>query len=524
MLKFLVPPFIKNIDKTLVLNYPFWYIVKLHYILYFTIIFWIISYGIGCLLPIDISSYNPENVTNTWTFVFAVLAIILFCVWMYYLTIYNNEDRFGKFTMWDDVKLLAVLLIGINLLMSFSYPMQIRVKTRLANSFSDAELAKQYNDLNLGHKYINSDLTNYQYCGYNIHDVVAPEQLAKDTDEFGQQRFVYDLSKYKSFLHFSPETIGHYDYSFSNFFFGFSALSPSSEFKHSFYSEYKIEQEYRLHKTDEQKLNAIKKYFDVLKLYRNSYSFMMGHNIVSGSDYPYQPQDYLDNYNHYEKTCLTYFPNAFNLSANDKQAEMNYLPFEDATHNMVNIYQAKFSNIYLLKNSYLMFAFYFSFYVSILIILFRNNTWQHYIVSIVSFILLGIIIGLSSLIIGYRSENSFFTLALLTWIAIGVISIWYYLKHDKYRVVGAVASNLFYFSLPLMPLLFCLYLHETFDWLKCYADYNDPIASAQCEIIRMTYQDVIFWAQIGGISSFILIVMPFYKVFFAQQKALPREK
>ena len=75
-----------------------------------------------------------------------------------------------------------------------------------------------------------------------------------------------------------------------------------------------------------------------------------------------------------------------------------------------------------------------------------------------------------------------------------------------------------------MPLLFCLYLHETFDWLKCYADYNDPIASAQCEIIRMTYQDVIFWAQIGGISSFILIVMPFYKVFFAQQKALPREK
>ena len=524
MLKFLVPAFIKNIDKTLVLNYPFWYIVKLHYILYFTVIFWVISYSIGCLLPIDISSYNPENVTNIWSFVFAVLAIILFCVWMYYLTIYNTEDHFGQFTIWDDVKLIAILLIGINLLMSFSYPMQIRVKSRLANTFSDTELAQQFNHLNLAHKYITSDLTDYQYCGYDIHDIVSPEKLAKDTDEFGQQRYVYDLDKYKNFVHFSPETVNNYNYSFSNFLFGFSANSPSSEFNHYFYSDYKIEEEYKLHKTDQQKLNAITKYFDVLKHYRNPYSYIMGQNIVSISNCSYKPQDYLNNYNHYEKKCLTYFPDANNVCDEDKRAEINYLPYEDVTHNMSNIYQAKFSKIYLLKNSYLTFAFYFSFYVSVLIILFRNNTWQHYIVSIVSFILLGIIIGLSSLIVGYRSENSFFSLALITWLVIGIISIWYYFKNDKYRVVGAVASNLFYFSLPIMPLLFCVYFHEIFDWLKCYPDYNDPIAVAQCEIIIMTYKDVIFWAQIIGITSFVLIIMPIYKGYFARQKSLPREK
>jgi O-antigen/teichoic acid export membrane protein len=78
---------------------------------------WLISYAVGCILPIDISSYNPENVTNIWIFVFSVLGVILFCVWMYYLTIYNNEDHFGKFSIWDDVKMLAVLMIGINLLM-----------------------------------------------------------------------------------------------------------------------------------------------------------------------------------------------------------------------------------------------------------------------------------------------------------------------------------------------------------------------------------------------------------------------
>ena len=146
MLKFLVPPFIKNLDKTLVLNYPFWYIVKIHYIAYFSVLMWLISYAVGCILPIDISSYNPENVTNIWIFVFSVLGVILFCVWMYYLTIYNNEDHFGKFSIWDDVKMLAVLMIGINLLMSFSYPMQLRVKTRLGNTFTDEAAAKFFNE------------------------------------------------------------------------------------------------------------------------------------------------------------------------------------------------------------------------------------------------------------------------------------------------------------------------------------------------------------------------------------------
>lgn len=524
MLKFLVPSFIKNIDKTLVLNYPFWYIVKLHYIVYFTALMWVISYAVGCLLPIDISSYNPENVTNIWIFVFAVLAIILFCVWMYYLTIYNNEEHYGKFTIWDDVKFLAILIIGINLLMSFSYPMQLRVKTRLANSFSDTALARQYNDLNMAYKYINSDLENYQYCGYDLHEVVDPIKLAKDTDEFGQHRYVYDLNKYKSFLHFSPNKSGNYNYDFSNFFFGFTKHASSSEFKNELYNEFQIEEEYKLHKTDAQKLNAIIKYFDVLKIYRNPLYLNLNSSIISGSNYTYTPQDYLDNYNHYKKECLTYFPEAYNLCNDDKIAELNYLPYEDATHHMQNVYEAKFSAFFLLKDSYLTFAFYFSFYISVLIILFRNNTWQHFIVSIVSFILLGIIVGITSLIIGYKSENVFFTLFLLTWMVTGCLSINYYLKKDKYRVVGAVATNLFYFSLPVMPLLFCVYFHEVFDWLKCYADFNDPIATAQCEIIHMIYKDTLILAQIIGITCFVIIAMPFYKPFFAQQKALPREK
>lgn len=518
MLKFLVPPFIKNLDKTLVLNYPFWYIVKIHYIAYFSVLMWLISYAVGCILPIDISSYNPENVTNIWIFVFSVLGVILFCVWMYYLTIYNNEDHFGKFSIWDDVKMLAVLMIGINLLMSFSYPMQLRVKTRLGNTFTDEALAKQYNDLNLAHKYINSDLENYQYCGYDLHAVVEPKDLKRDTDEFGEQRYVYDLNKYKNFVYFSPDRTNNYNYEFRNIFFGQNPNIASVQFNNALHNELKIETEYQSHKTDAQKLTAITNYFKVIALYeeKNPYIKSLGSQ--------YHPKDYLDNYNHYEKTCTTYFPEAYNFKADDLYTGDKYLPYDDVSSNMYNIYEAKFASHFIFKDTYLTFAFYFSFFAALLVIVFRNNKWQHFLVSIVSFILLGIIIGILSLAVGIKSENVFFTLSLLMWLVTAIMSLQYYFKKDKYRIVSTVATNLFYYSLPIIPLLFCVYFHELFGWLNCYADYNDPIAVAKCEIIRQQYMDAIFYAQVIGISAFIFVVMPFYKPFFAKQKALPKEK
>jgi hypothetical protein len=514
MLKFLVPPFIKNIDKTLVLNYPFWYIVKMHYLVYFTAIMWAISFLVGCLLPIDITEYNPMNVTGIWIFVFSVVGVILFCVWMYYLTIYNSEDHFGKFSIWDDTKLLLILLLGINMLISFSYPMQLRVKARIANMFTDTELAEQYNKLNLANKYMTSSLDDFQYCGYNIHDTVDVQLLSLDTTENGDQRFNYDLSKYKNFRAFSPENDDHFDYRM--FLFPVASRVISTEFKHSLLNESQIEYQYTLHKSDADKLKALTAFSEVVNVYENRYS----------NYHRYTPQDYLDNYNHLEKKCTTYFPSAYNAKPEDRSSDGAYfLPVDNVTPYMRNIYEAKFELPFIASIAYLMFAFYFSFFTALLVILFRNNKWQHYLVSAVSVILLGIIIGIISLAIGYSSESCFPTLCILTWIAAGAISLQYYFRADRYRIVGAVATNLFYLAFPLMPFFLCLYAHEVFGWLKCYNSYsNDAWEMAQCEIMNSTFQDALLYAQIIGILAFVIGVMPFYKSFFATQKALPRDK
>lgn len=459
------------------------------------------------------------KVVDTWIFMFAVLAIILFCVWVYYLTIYNNEDRFGKYSAWDDVKMLGILMVGVMLLISFSYPMQIRVKTRLANVFTDTELAQQYNALNLGHKYRTSNEDDFQYCGYDLHEEIDYRTLQK-SGTYVEGKVQHDLNKYKRFIKYTSDYYRSYDHSV--FSFGIDFLNESGEYRNALLNSTQIEQAYRLHKTDREKLQAIEQHFAVIKTYN-----------PEGYREDYTPKDYLNNYNHYEKTCTTVFPKSFNLHNDDLSAEVDYLPsdVDDVDSYMSNIYKAKFSLPAILDNFYLLFCFYFSFFIALFVIVFRNNKWQHYLISVVTFILLAIILGIISLTFTYpHNKYAYPTLAFLAWLAAAVVSIIYYFNKDRYSIVGAVATNMFYVCLPVMPFLVCLLCHEAFGWLKCTFDYNltDEYQLAynrlECDWYSRKFMQVIWYSQILGVGGFILIVMPLYKLFFAKQKALPKDK
>ena len=76
----------------------------------------------------------------------------------------------------------------------------------------------------------------------------------------------------------------------------------------------------------------------------------------------------------------------------------------------------------------------------------------------------------------------------------------------------------------------CLYCHEVFDLYKC--DYNYSSANEfeiaynqmECDWKNKKFTELVLYAQLIGIALFVFGIMPFYKVFFAQQKALPKDK
>lgn len=513
MLNFLVLAFIKNFDKRLLLRYPFWYISKLHYIVYFSLLIWILSYGIGCMLNIDITSYDPLKVSGIWTFAFSVLGIILFCVWMYHLTIYNNEDRFGKFNRWDDVKFLFVFMIGINLIMSFSYPMQLRIKQRLANMVSDAELAHQYNILNLSNKYLTRNLQDFQYCGYNIHDKLTYTNIMHDSAAYNNQREIRDLSKYNNFLAYSPESNNYFydDFDVSSFFFHTNSLNVSIEFKQNTLGADLIEKTINAYK-EEDISQAISKTYNLSKHY--------------GTEPFHSVEQYVESYLQQPQNCMDYMP-PFSFLKNPDESEDYSHQLQIPIRNIDNIYSAKFRITYLLSDGYLLFAFYFSFIVSLLMILFRNNRWQHFLVTAVSLVLLSIILSILSMILFNSNFGSAYsTMSILTWITAAVIGVRYYFKNDKYRNVSIICANLFYVTLPFFPFIFSNYLHEVFDLYKCFDWGNNLTADAilDCNIKQMKWDNLRTWSQIFGIGIFVFGIMPFGKLFYSKQKALPREK
>ena len=81
-----------------------------------------------------------------------------------------------------------------------------------------------------------------------------------------------------------------------------------------------------------------------------------------------------------------------------------------------------------------------------------------------------------------------------------------------------------------MPMVFCAYSHEVFGLLKCSYDYSEVNSSTaiyyqlECEWMNKKFAELIFYSQIIGFAVFIFGAMPFYKVFFAKQKALPRDR
>lgn len=511
MLNFIVPKFIKTFDRYLLLNRPFWYICKLHYILYFTVLMWALSFLIGNLLPIDIRKYDPLSSQNTWIFIFSILGVILFCVWLYHLTIYNNEDRYGRYSKFDDVKFLGVFVLGINLLMSFSYPMQYSMKTRLANSITDKELAEQYNNLNLGNKYITEDITDFQFCGYGVHENLNYDDIKNDSNAYHNDREIRDLSKYKNFLAYSPDMDYYTRFNFSNLLFGKSSVKENQSFQALLLNSQQIENHLQKHTSETEVLKDIQNYISVCDFYNLNH-------IISA-------KNYYSDYKERPDTCMDYMPDSqFIDESADFESSINT---GSAVSFMNNIYKAKFDRIYLLSNSYLLFAFYFSFAFSILIITFRNNRWQHYLVTAVSFILIGIVLSILTLLLFNGSFDSVYpTLLFLTWLSCAILTVIYYFNNTKYKVVYVIASNLVYVTLPFVPFLFAMYLHDVFGLYKCPYYSSTPTAQEiyECNLNEIMFDKMFIWTQILGIAFFVIVAMPLFKLLYIKQKALPRDK
>lgn len=493
MLNALVPKFIKNIDRYFLLNHPVLWISKIHYVLYYATIMWLFSGLVGMVVPVNLS--QPQDIA-LWHVLFTVLAIVLFCIWIYRNAIFNVEKKFGNRHWTDEFKLFFLYFISVFIFFSFGYPFAMVYNGRIANTVTTPEFIEDINTLNRAEPFIPVQFYNY----YNYYDST-------------RQVTYYDINRRVTFGGYTPYAVKGDTLLFGNL-----------------KSEYRLYLEYRHDKqSDEAILAALRHRNLVMEKYG------LGADII--------PAEVLKTYKFLCKSWQT-------DKSNQMLAETDY--DYSITRMFDNISEAKFKPIFLFRTDFLLFVFYFTLYITLFFLLFRNTQWQHFLITIITLIVLPILLFIIGQVIPREVLGSrdiiFDTATILVFLTGLVFTIQALAGGRVFSAFKNITMQLFYVLVPVMPMYIVSYLknhtgvfHYAYDYTHIYETVQDvmttnavpgvyersPAFFLQRYLNEYWQQQYDLWfaiMQVAGILLFVIVVLPFMKGVFVKQMALPRHR
>lgn len=495
MIKKLIPNFLKNLDSYLLLHAPIIWISKIHYVLFFGLLMWLFSALIGFIIPINLFESQDLGV---WYFLYTILAIIALCFWIYRNVIFNIEKKFGNRHWSDEYKIFLLNFFAVFIFMSFAFPFSIIYNSRVANTVTDVELIQDINTLNQGEPFIVTDLNHY----YSNYDSIKNKNYfyIKDCNTFEEYTPYFireDSLKYNLLTYYNQSTI------------------------------YKNRRENYFEIT-----SLIQRYIDVSKKYQISFNYSA-------------------------EQCVEFYKNLVEHSpqANDSFQGLSGINKYDLKECIENIADAKFRGLFLWKSSFLHFLFYAIFFTTLLILLFKMVQWKQFIVTIITLIVLPILLFIISMILPFGYENHtedvFLNLVLISFGFAVFFAIKGVIKTNFFSAFKNVCLQLMYLTLPIIPTLFIIFLQHSFD---VFYDnhFNEAVVTESVEnlnglntdnlnqqayfnskeylYLKLVNENGMYLFNLYTRISFYLItfiyvvaLIPFFKIFFVKQIAIPRK-
>lgn len=146
----LVPAFLKDFDKYLLLHYPRLWATKVHYLMFF------VAGSVGMiglrafLTSVDVSSPPDPEV---WFFITIAPVVVAFLLWAYTASVFEVERFFGITSRWKQLGVHLIYLCSIMILGSIPFIYANVLSNQLARSVDDATLVADIDALNLGDVY-----------------------------------------------------------------------------------------------------------------------------------------------------------------------------------------------------------------------------------------------------------------------------------------------------------------------------------------------------------------------------------
>lgn len=495
----LIPNFLRNLDAYLLLNAPVIWISKIHYVLFFGLLMWLFSALIGFVIPINLFESQDLGI---WYFLFTILAIVALCFWIYRNVIFNIEKKFGNRHWTDEYKIFFLSFFSVFIFMSFAFPFSIIYNSRVANTVTDSELINDINILNEGEPYIVTDINHY----YSTYDSI------KDKNYF----YINDCN---TFEEFTPYFI----------------------------------------REDSVKLNLLTYYNQSTRYEKRKGNYAEIGQLIQS--YINVAKKYHIEFNYSANQCLKHYQN---LVEKSPQTNESFIGLEginkyDLKECIENIAEAKFRTLFLWKSEFLLFLFYSTFYISLLIMMFKMVHWKQYIVTIIILIVLPILLLIISMLIPYNyrhsgSENIFLNLVLLSFFVAIFFAIRGVLDTKKFNSFSNICLQLIYLCLPFIPLLIILMLQSVFNMFYdssfyiAYSNYvleesvaiaegmgknviqNAYYSSKEYLYLKLVYEngkhqfEIATWVSVYATTFiYIIALIPVFKNLFVKQIALPRK-
>ncbi|MCU0322617.1 MAG: hypothetical protein MUE72_09390 [Chitinophagaceae bacterium] len=516
-------PFLSNfmhaIDKNLLLHKPENWTARTHLVWYYGILFIGILSTLCLVIPND---PRADSTVGYWVLFTIIISIVALIFWLIFLLRFNVFKRFGKISSIGRLKTFGLYFASVGLIVFFSYVPALIETIRANLAYGDKEIVDDINNVNIKIVQAEFDSLNHVWSRdsfyvvnelhYSRYEEVVELQNATSTIDsinnknpspsYGSYRIIdsADLTvKLKSAD--STQKINDSIY--------ILITCPNYTF---------LDFQYNLKNTKYKLLDNKSIYKDIVRNFKQpNIEQTRKEALAILNKYRYQKNSDLVYVNGQEQPYSVDAEGGFFLNNQRTDIYANY-QLQNADKSLSNIIERKFRFSENHLPWLIRLWFYISFFITILVFIFRHSTTVTYFLSLLTIVILSILSGLLIAFSdgGESSVFSWFIFYAFLFCAVSIAS----LKARKRSIVSAIAINLFTLTIPFIPLS-CVALYYSQLRKECneISPSNHPKCPIDYSLIELYYQ----YAEILGLLLFLILLPTILHKLYRKWYALPQE-
>lgn len=152
--KYIVPNILIKLDDWLLKNKPDLWSTRLHWVLWYSLIFNLLITFLACLTPID---FLRTSSADYWSVFVSIISFIAFIIWLIYLLQFNVFKHFGIFSALSNLKLFIAYFICISCFVIYPFIYSIVEVVKTNKAYNSTELINDINKVNYNIAWLEHD-------------------------------------------------------------------------------------------------------------------------------------------------------------------------------------------------------------------------------------------------------------------------------------------------------------------------------------------------------------------------------